>query len=361
MDERTLMLADLLRRPTGLLGNAQQNIPSGSLLNPATVNPLMAQKFAAQRQNMTQPTSVMDERYPAWKKAQDQADLLLMGADIAGSVAPLLGPTVRGAAMAGKALAPKAADMAEGYMARTGLLQPATVWHGSPHRFDKFDASKIGTGEGAQAYGHGLYFADNPEVAKTYAGAGRAVDRAKDGYSAIEDSLSNLMSKYQDKGRYSEAGAIEELLINRSPAKARQRFADDPKALAEIARHENKFIPSNLYKVDLPDEQIAKMLDYDAPIKNQPAALKAIRDRLPEDMRRSFDVNVDSGISGANAYKNWLWDSGKTEAAKAETLRGMGIPGIRYLDGGSRGAGQGTSNFVVFPGNEGLLKILERQ
>ena len=26
-----------------------------------------------------------------------------------------------------------------------------TVWHGSPHTFDKFDLSKIGTGEGAQA------------------------------------------------------------------------------------------------------------------------------------------------------------------------------------------------------------------
>lgn len=33
---------------------------------------------------------------------------------------------------------------------------------------------------------------------------------------------------------------------------------------------------------------------------------------------------------------------------------------IRYLDGGSRDAGAGSSNFVVFPGNEGLLKILER-
>ena len=29
------------------------------------------------------------------------------------------------------------------------------VFHGSPHKFDKFDFSKIGTGEGAQAYGHG--------------------------------------------------------------------------------------------------------------------------------------------------------------------------------------------------------------
>jgi hypothetical protein len=41
-------------------------------------------------------------------------------------------------------------------------------------------------------------------------------------------------------------------------------------------------------------------------------------------------------------------------------LRQQGIPGIRYLDGGSRGAGSGTSNFVVFPGEEGALKILER-
>ena len=32
----------------------------------------------------------------------------------------------------------------------------AVVYHGSPHKLDKFDSSKIGTGEGAQAYGHGL-------------------------------------------------------------------------------------------------------------------------------------------------------------------------------------------------------------
>ena len=42
------------------------------------------------------------------------------------------------------------------------------VWHGSPHKFSKFDSSKIGTGEGAQAYGHGLYLAESPDVAKGY-------------------------------------------------------------------------------------------------------------------------------------------------------------------------------------------------
>ena len=43
-------------------------------------------------------------------------------------------------------------------------LQGIRAYHSSPHDFDKFDLSKIGTGEGAQVYGHGLYFAENPAV-----------------------------------------------------------------------------------------------------------------------------------------------------------------------------------------------------
>lgn len=46
------------------------------------------------------------------------------------------------------------------------LEQPA--FHGSPHKFDKFSLQKIGTGEGNQAYGFGLYFASRREVAEYY-------------------------------------------------------------------------------------------------------------------------------------------------------------------------------------------------
>ena len=42
------------------------------------------------------------------------------------------------------------------------------AWHGSPHKFDKFSTEAIGTGEGAQVYGHGLYFAESKDVAKHY-------------------------------------------------------------------------------------------------------------------------------------------------------------------------------------------------
>jgi hypothetical protein len=39
-------------------------------------------------------------------------------------------------------------------------------------------------------------------------------------------------------------------------------------------------------------------------------------------------------------------------------MQELGIPGIRYLDGGSRSAGQGSSNFVVF--DPEMIRIIER-
>ena len=43
------------------------------------------------------------------------------------------------------------------------------AWHGSSHDFDKFDLGYIGTGEGAQAHGWGLYFAGNKDISQGYA------------------------------------------------------------------------------------------------------------------------------------------------------------------------------------------------
>lgn len=42
------------------------------------------------------------------------------------------------------------------------------AWHGSPHDFDKFDLGAIGTGEGNQAHGWGLYFAKKKSVSRNY-------------------------------------------------------------------------------------------------------------------------------------------------------------------------------------------------
>ena len=55
-----------------------------------------------------------------------------------------------------------------------------TAYHGTPHQFEAFDVSKIGTGEGAQAYGHGLYFAENPECGSEIYARSRFDDEVED-------------------------------------------------------------------------------------------------------------------------------------------------------------------------------------
>ena len=86
-----------------------------------------------------------------------------------------------------------------------GTLSPATVWHGSPHKFDKFDFSKIGTGEGAQAYGHGLYLADSAEVAGGYKAAlnyknnSSLVQHGPNDYSVIAKDGSEIGRGYLGK------------------------------------------------------------------------------------------------------------------------------------------------------------------
>src|ERR1700688_330515 len=65
----------------------------------------------------------------------------------------------------GLSATPQAKEMAQGAEPKE-LFQAA--YHGSPYDFDAFDTGKIGTGEGAQVYGHGLYFAENEKVARGY-------------------------------------------------------------------------------------------------------------------------------------------------------------------------------------------------
>jgi hypothetical protein len=148
----------------------------------------------------------------------------------------------------------------------------------------------------------------------------------------------------------------------------------------------------NLYKVDLPDSTIARMLDWDKPLSQQapevqkaiatlngtPGDLKAAkeiwekqassggrsaRSALDELARIDRELFTSENMTGSQLYErlsNGLGLYAQKNPDAAATLRQAGIPGIRYLDGGSRGAGQGTSNYVVFPGEEDVLRILER-
>ena len=255
-----------------------------------------------------------------------------------------------------------AMDMArkgiEGRMVSGGLLQPATVWHGSPHKFDKFDSSKIGTGEGAQAYGHGLYLAESPAVAGQYADTLGVVGAVDNGGNQIgKTGVVSLFSKALKEKGLSDAAALSQ-----ATQWADNFIAGKPvtHSIASGVVQKNGLKAAkdgSLYKVDLPDDAIAKMLDWDKPLSQQSNAVK---------QAIGLDKNPNASIKDMTGLEFYVGTGGKlgepTSASKAaaEHLRKKGIPGIRYLDGGSRSAGAGSSNFVIFPQNEGLLQILER-
>jgi hypothetical protein len=120
----------------------------------------------------------------------------------------------------------------------------------------------------------------------------------------------------------------------------------------------------NFYQVDLPDEQIAKMLDFDSPFNKQP---KSVQEAIKASgIFKEYKANLsdfsspmmsrNKNMRGENIMQFLEFKLGGPEQVAAK-LRELGISGVRYLDQGSRGAGKGTSNFVVFPGMEDMLRI----
>jgi hypothetical protein len=148
---------------------------------------------------MMPPTSIMDERYPAWKRNQEDAEKLMLATDLIGSAIPLAGPAAKGMVRLAQYAKPQVGQALENYAFQTGMALPMDVWHGSPHRFaataknplGEFDPTKIGTGEGAQAYGHGLYFAENEGVAKGYRDNLTVDPRDQEG--RLDDGLAQLV------------------------------------------------------------------------------------------------------------------------------------------------------------------------
>jgi hypothetical protein len=256
---------------------------------------------------------------------------------------------------------------------QVGPVSQLDVYHGSPHKFDKFDASKIGTGEGAQAYGHGLYFAENPGVAQGYRDALQTTDTLLNGKKVfpIDPNFSAASSisanGYDTALAMARRGATEQFLT----PEGRAHSAALAKQIEALKGAKIKNAPSgSLYKVDLPDAQIAKFLDWDKPLSQQswyrPVAdvvkeYKGAGKGVDDYARLIAKANArGSEVTGRQLYEGMLSQFGGSQAKVSEFMRDAGIPGIRYLDEGSRVGGKGTSNFVVFPGSESMLNILER-
>jgi hypothetical protein len=201
--------------------------------------------------------------------------------------------------------------------------QGIRAYHGSPHDFEKFDVSKIGTGEGAQAYGHGLYFAENPKVAESYKGT-------------VPNGLSpwNIRNAWTPAELPSGKGKMYEVSIKAHP----DEFLDWDKPLSEqhpkVREAIDKFygLPSEGAQKTMTGEDLSRALHANSAreiytIKGpdgryKPAAAKTKEDAIKE--------------AGGDPSRVQLVRNPDPSVA-TEQMREAGIPGIKYLDQGSRG------------------------
>lgn len=246
--------------------------------------------------------------------------------------------TDSGAFLAGQFLSPDPFDAVKAANGLDNILGAMTLFHGSPHKWDAVDLSRVGTGEGNQAYGHGFYAAENPRVAEEYR------DMVRPAWDVSSDP-------------YNEGRHVGMVLDHQTMPYARKEFElreDAERWARETA--ESIGGDGHLYELDVPDEAIDKMLDWDAPLSEQPESVReSIRAALVE---RGMGNEYD-GLLGhpGQIVMQYLMPSGNKSEASERMLR-HGIPGIKYLDGTSRSAGKGTRNVVIF--DENLVKVLKR-
>ena len=262
------------------------------------------------------------------------------------------------------------------------------VFHGTPHRFapepgfpyGRPRLDKMGTGEGAQAYGPGFYSAESKGVATDYRNVLSPPPSVRVGGDAMTSSqFANTLSgkaasKYPDmpvEEIERQSGNAARMIFNRAEElknidgndnvlmraflDSQSKRGDSLSKILRVARDEMPVAKwsentGTLYKLDIPDADAAKTLDWDAPLAKQPKQIRdayskaMLGDEVSKDpiLKELFADGVPNqylglfeNSSGAQAFNTLAAKLGSQQAA-ADALRDVGIPGVKYLDQGSR-------------------------
>lgn len=278
------------------------------------------------------------------------------------------GLTVTGTAMGGGAMIP-----AEANSLRMGIK----AYHGSPHSFDQFSMDKIGTGEGAQAYGHGLYFAEKEGVAKSYRDtlsgkqykfnadpkdiAAKYGDGAIDTFYKYEGDpkeiggvISGLRQAVQKNLAEFGVSDVSQLkpMYDGDLASATIKMARNADNMEQLIKSGDIALdPGHMYEVNI-DADPNAFLDWDKPLNEQPEAVrKSFGDLVGRDLSKETGWAKMNGQQALDAimerYGSLDWPDDANAALRAQyrdnsrskasaILAGKGIPGIKYLDAGSR-------------------------
>ncbi|MFG5410367.1 LPD38 domain-containing protein [Piscinibacter sakaiensis] len=257
------------------------------------------------------------------------------------------------------------------------------VWHGTPHRgIERFSTDRIGTGEGAQAYGWGLYFAAKKEIAEHYRktlSRGVRLDgltTAPATMSFVDDAMTRMFQNRKAAGLDDKVARDQTAEWAKANRQVLERYT--PEQIDSFVRRLSTD-PGQLYQVEIPED--SELLLWDKPLKDQPADVRAALERMAAaepDQRSLFVRAVKDGRTGEVIYRglsqelagpraddlkaadgapagwgavtNTINDQVVNDRAASLALLAAGVRGLKYLDGSSRGAGDGSHNYVVFDG-----------
>ena len=286
-----------------------------------------------------------------------------------------------------------------------GVTFSITALHASPHSFRKFSTDFMGKGEGAQAYGWGLYFAENPEVNRSYLNQ-FAQDKATWRFRELEASNVDDMARglrdrivFPEHVNRFEPGvldAVYSVLGDLSDARGdKGKIEAIKEELREDIRINEGYsdqYPQAKRQADAENIAYQYLLDHLDEIE--------VRTGMPSNYR--VELNVEDyldfmeggellfwdkgyGSSTTSRIGDWLLDEGKEEAYSlfndkdpengywmggkiyrsledalgspreaSEFLLRHGVKGIRYADGFSRWKAEEkqTYNYVIFDGND---------
>lgn len=235
------------------------------------------------------------------------------------------------------------------------------AWHGSSHDFDKFDLGYIGTGEGAQAHGWGLYFAGNKDISQGYAnklsnpvgkvnvaGITYSIGRGGGSWRVRNIATGELVSKMKIvkaiSALYTEQGKDKALKYLKDKADRMRKFKkiwiDAYDWLKNQEIDDSQWHNGKLYEVEIPD--IDALLDEQKSLSEQPSKVKkAILDYY-RSRPDKYIVPEDETLTGNNTTgKEFLKDvifqlrregSNTPERDASLLLNSFGINGITYYD-----------------------------
>ena len=273
-----------------------------------------------------------------------------------------------------------------------GEANPSVIraYHGSPRpeHFSKFDSGFLGTGQGAETYAHGHYSAQNPAVAEDY--------RRSLSYGKLKSDFLDALPQDADPGevvesiasfdprqqRFLQAMNDNDWLGYDYPSQAitaamRRDGLSGVDATDELVDARKNLGTGYELAIDIPEHAL---LDWDSPARSQSKQMLSAFDDVGSrvanpDEHKFFHIggykdpqmaaqwhnhNLTRGNrSGQDVWQTMVSMHGPRGAA--DRLFSQGVPGVRYLDSGSRGVSEPqTRNFVVFPGAEDAIRILRK-